>query len=388
MSKVNELIDKYNELTRLSNERKVNDFVKKEINTLAYDTLFALSNYQRDNLVESDLLNYTLFKGIDSIYYKENTRINKPLDICPLTYHKLDNNKVMVIADLHYINRQIKSYKYHEDSIMYVKAAMYFARLNNIKEIIVLGDLIDGYYHNWKIEGLQECLDKKTNTDFYDENIFITNLLRKELPDVKIRAILGNHDINALHECIKHLNYKNIDKGYIEFLLPFINNNIKIDGLGNVIYRIGDNNVLFEHFINKFFGIYNPLEVEYECERSHLPINSYRSISGHAHYFTERGLYDNQSVPSNVICPCLKADYEKTEGSHIIEYPGFLIVESIDDKIMVEPFFINKLSNGKYNINNLEGLCEFAKEEQGKELPNKYRTYSRDKKIVLEKVIK
>ena len=87
------------------------------------------------------------------------------------------------------------------------------------------------------------------------------------------------------------------------------------------------------------------------------------------------------------MCPCLKGDYIDYEGdSYSIGFPGFLIVESINDKIIVEPYFINKIGN-KYNVDTLENLYERSRDKELGISP-KYGKYNYDKKIVLEKIIK
>lgn len=390
MSKEAELINKYNELIDAYNKRTVNDDNTRMLGREAYNTLYDLSFYQRDNLdnIENpELLDRTMIKGIDNIFYFYD-RINRPYDICPPTYQKFDTNKIMIISDLHYISKQVGKYKYHEDSIIYIDAAIYFAKKNNIKELVILGDLVDGKYKDYSKPGLNQIIYNKSNDDLLNEVSFITSYIRKNLSDVKIRVLLGNHDLNSIDSYKYRYNNIDTDKAFNEYCSVYKDNNIKLDGAGAAIYSFGDNKLLLDHCINKPFGIYNPSVIEYKDEYQYRPQKLYRSISGHAHYYSYRYWYEKYNEISNVICPCLKADYPLYDGvNDIVEYPGFLIVESVEDKINVEPYFINKMSDGNFYIDSLEDLCEFSRTKEGIELPDKYRKYNRNKKVTLNRVI-
>lgn len=386
MSRERELIDKYNYLIDLYKFRNINDEHTKYLEKQAHYTLFELSEYMRDNLnniEDQDLLDYTMARGINNVEVCNN-RFNAPCDICPSTYQKLDNSRVMVIADIHYIARSIGPYGYRKMSKDYLDSALYYANQTGIKELIVLGDLVDGKYYDNKTIAY---VDQKTLDDYYNEISDITSYLKTNLPNTKVRAILGNHDNNALSYYSNKYGYNEQEKGFKEYISCFKNNNIKLDGIGSVIYNYNGNNVLFEHHINKFFGMYNPFEVNYEGDRDYLPINNYRSISGHAHTFKFRRLYLDRDEISNAICPCLKSDFDRYDGAtDLIEYPGFLILDFVGEDILVEPYFINKNPNGIYDINSLEHVSELAKEKNSY-LPEKFRTYHYDKKIILKKVI-
>lgn len=393
MSKERELIDKYNELINLYNRRTINDDNARSLLKDAYNTLFDLSNYERDNIGKIEnpyLLDKTIIKGINNNYYT-NSKLNKPLNIYPPSYQKLDNNKVMVIADIHRISKNVGIYKYHDDSINYFYAALKAAKMLGIKELVVLGDLVDGRYHHSNNE-LDGIINNKSYDELLNEVSLVSSELKSKLDDIKIRVVLGNHDLNTLaeyqHKYKDKDNYSLIDRGIDEYLSAYRDKNIKIDGVGNVIYRFGENNILFEHSINKTFGLYNPLKVEYKYEQSFSPSILYRSISGHSHYYSYRYWYYDRDEISNVICPCLKADYDIYQGSqNIIEHPGFLIIESINDKIIVEPYFIIKESNNHFYIDNLEELCKLSKNCEINGMPNKIKNYKGLKRIVLEKVM-
>lgn len=383
MSKERELIDKYNELEELINKRIIRDATTMKFETEKFRTLFELSEYQKnniDNIEDTVLFDKTMLKGINNVmYFKDH--YYKPIDITPPTYHKLENNKVMIISDLHYISRKIGFYKYHEDSIYYLNTALNYAKEHDIKEVIVLGDLIDGKYSISSNLALNNIIKSKSKEDLLNEITFITNYIRKELPGITIRAILGNHDMNALTNY--QTKYENYNKGIDEFIRPFNESNIKIDGAGNVIYNFGENKLVCEHDINKPFGIYNPLEVEYPNDVIYSPYSNYRSISGHGHMFKCRTNINSDNNTANVMCPCLKGDFEiDNRSSNLVEYPGFLIVYSVNDKILVEPYFINKINN-EYYVDTLDRLSERAKYE--KNIPKKYMDYYGEKRIVLNK---
>lgn len=385
MSKERELIDKYNYLIDCYNNSSENNDATREIEKEAFNTLYSISEYMKNNtnnIEDQDLLDRTMIKGINNIYYSSD-RYKKPIDISPLSYQKTENSRVMIISDLHYISRNIGDYRYHKDSLNYVYSALYCVDIFNINEIIILGDLIDGRYYKPDVD---YYIRQKTIEDFYNEMSFITDYIRKQVPNIKIRVVLGNHDINAIND-YRFKYRQDINKGFEEYMSIFKDTNIKLDGLGEVLYEFGNNKLLLEHDINKPFGLYNPLEIEYKNEYEYEPTKYYRSISGHGHLFKRRFWYqDNQTDISNVMCPCLKGDYIDYEGdTYSIGFPGFLIVESSGDKIIVEPYFINKIGN-KYNVDTLDNLYERSINKESGISP-KYGKYNYDKKIVLEKII-
>ncbi|MBO5530133.1 MAG: metallophosphoesterase [Bacilli bacterium] len=395
MSKERELIDKYNYFADYYYNSHEKDSITLEARKEAFDTLYSISEYMSQNLnnIENqDLVDRTMIKGIDSIFVF-NDRINKPFDICPPSYQKMDNNRVMMIADLHYISRGESFYKYHEDSLKYIDKALEYVNKLNINELVILGDLVDGKFTNREVPGLMGIINRKTKQDLFNEVSFITTYIRKKLPNIKIRVLLGNHDLNAINDYkFKYSSkYKDnealgVNEGFNEYLDCYKNNNIKLDGVGQVLYSFGNNILLLEHEIRKPFGLYNPLKVEYEYPNQYNPYHVCRSISGHGHMLRKRSCYNNLNDISSVICPCLKGDYIDPEtDSYSIGYPGFLIVESIGDKILVEPHFINKIGNN-YDVDTLDNLYNRSNNrEYG--IPVKYGQYQSNKKIVLEKVI-
>ncbi len=232
------------------------------------------------------------------------------------TYNK--SSKFIIISDLH---AGSKNEKIHFWNITYD-----YAVVNNIKDIYIAGDLVDGIFtHN------------KTHLDTYEKqfNHFISEYPKES--NINNYALLGNHD---------YLFFK---EGHIDMCtnLEEKRDDFTVIGYKRSYIKILSNIICFKHSIDRL-----PFDVP--------TYNPCLSFKGHSHYYSYRAKKKNKIDSFRV--PHLS---EYIGGQNVCEYsyPGFLVVEFFSE---------NNLNYYTVSLNYFNNRNVILKDEKNLVLQKKY----------------
>lgn len=195
----------------------------------------------------------------------------------------IKDDKALIISDSHIGNKY--------ENIKYLYTAYSFAYKKNIKNVIHLGDIVEGYCH---MDDVKYDADKQIiNTiDFFGS-----------INDITTYYLMGNHDYNLK-------KFDNID---LKNELMMIDN-LKYMGISNSYFHLNsDDFIKVLHKTKTFDGNY-------------LDIPSSVYLEGHYHRYYKK--------KNNILCPAL------IDGTDPLYRPGFLYLENIGDSYILKYYSI------------------------------------------------